>query len=60
MLNDENFIPPLFKRTPWNKGKLIGPEPPRSPFLSRRKTSKTRYSGIRFPAMDDTLRMLNR
>jgi hypothetical protein len=28
MLNDENFILPLPKRTPWNKGKPIGPKPP--------------------------------
>lgn len=28
MLNDENFIRPLPERTPWNKGKLIGPKPP--------------------------------
>jgi integrase len=26
--DDENFLPPLPKRTPWNKGKLIGPKPP--------------------------------
>jgi integrase len=26
--DDENFLPPLPKRTPWNKGKLIGAKPP--------------------------------
>jgi integrase len=28
MQDDENFTLPLPKRTPWNKGKLIGPKPP--------------------------------
>jgi hypothetical protein len=28
MQNDENITLPLPKRTPWNKGKLIGPKPP--------------------------------
>ena len=31
-MQDDNLIPPRSKRTPWNKGKLIGAKPP---FLPR-------------------------
>ena len=28
MQDDDNYVPPARRRTPWNKGKLIGTKPP--------------------------------